>query len=357
MQATFRLFPWDVDGDRTAPARLRDLGVTRVALAAMYHGGRMITPHHPRHRIVDLPASASYTAQVSPLPRGRFSYERARDALLTAGIEVDAWAVVAHLDGDSDGVPRVVNAYGDRLEHAPCLAQEQARRTLRGIAHAAGRAASGATLHLEAGGWASLDHGGLHDKLHGADLDDRTRRLLALCTCLACATAAGVDRPELVSAVRWAIDTGTGGGASVEAAERARSMIAADVATELVDAALDGGAGRVTLSAEDAAAYALGAPSGTASDSAACVPVERLVDCWGDAGRGVAALRSAGGGTAYVDILTSEPAAFAAHWRRLAEHGAKRLHIYHAGLASTERLRAAVDAAAALRAETARAEV
>lgn len=341
MQAMFRLFPWDVDGDRTAPGRLRDLGVTRVALAAIYHGGRLITPRHPAHRIVDLPASASYTAQGSPLPRGRFSYERARDALLDAGLEVDAWAVVGHLDGDSDGVPRVVNGFGDRLEHAPCLAQEQTRRALRSIAHAAGRAAAGTTLHLEAVGWQSLDHGGLHDKLHGADLDQRTRSLLALCTCEACACAAGLDRVELITAVHSALD-GTAGEASVEAALEARAAIAAQVARDIVAAALAGGAGGVSVSAAEAEPLL----DDGAVDRAA--PIERLVDCWGSVERGTAALDRARGGTAYVDILTGDPAGFEAHWRRLAEHGADRLHIYHAGLASDARLRAAVTSAAAV---------
>jgi hypothetical protein len=341
MHATFRLFPWDVDGDRSAPGRLRELGVTRVALAAIYHGGRLITPRHPTHRIVDLPASASYTSADSPLPRGRFSYERAREALLGAGVSVDAWAVVGHLDGDSDGVPRIVNAYGDRLEHAPCLAQEQSRRMLRAIARAAGRAAAGATLHLEAVGWPSLDHGGLHDKLHGADLDDQARRLLALCTCGACAEAAGMDRAELITAVQWALDHDTAGEARLEPAFRARAAIAAQVARELVAAALEGGAGAISLAADDAASLAR-----TEADDGG-PPVERLVDCWGDADRGVAALERAGGGTAYVDILTGDPAGFEAHWRRLTEHGADRLHLYHAGLASEARLRAAVAAAAA----------
>jgi hypothetical protein len=343
MDATFRLFPWDVDGDRTAAARLRELGVTRVALAATYHGARLITPRHPRHRIVDLPASASYTAEASPLPRGRFSFERARDALCSAGIAVETWAVVGHLDGDSDGVPRVVNAFGDRLEHAPCLTQASSREVLHGIVRAAARVARGGMLHLEALGWQSLDHGGLHDKLHGADLDERGRELLQLCTCTACAADLDVDRADLEAAVRWALDTGAdagAGGTVVEAALRHRADVATGLAGELVAAAAAAGVTAVSLSVEDAGAL----DRSDAGQAGERPVVERLVDCWGGVDRGIAALDRASGGTAYVDVLSGDPAAFASHWRRLAEHGADRLHVYHAGLASTARLQAAIAA-------------
>ena len=346
MEATFRLFPWDVEGDPDAASRLRTDGVERVALAATYHGARAITPRHPRHRIVDLPGSASYLREATPLPRGAFSFEQARDELERAGVVVDTWAVVGHLDGGAPSVPRVENAFGDRMPHAPCLSHSSTRSFLRELVRVVAEASAGATVHLEAVGWQELGHGSLHDKLHGADLGRASAELLAMCTCAACAGGVGVDRAALAAAVRGAVDramhpddrapeVNAASDELLAALRRYRTAVAAEVAAELVDVAFDAGAAAVSLGADAA--------------TAAVPPVEQLVDCWGDVDRGVDALERAGGGTAYVDILTGEPDGFAEHWQLLATAGAMHLHVYHAGLASTRRVRAAVAAARSIR--------
>lgn len=349
MQATFRLFPWDVEGDPDAARRLRADGVERVALAATYHGARTITPRHPRHRIVDVPESASYLRDTAPLSRGAFSFEAARDDLEQSGMRVDTWAVIAHVDGAVPTLPRVENAFGDRMLHAPCLSHASTQSWLRDLVGVVARASTGATLHLEAVGWQGLAHGSLHDKLHGADLGESTAELLVTCVCAACAGAVGIDREVLAGAVRGVIDGAAHGDDAVAEAEpeadaaideplaelrRHRATVAADVAAELVDVALGSGADAVSLGADDAAGTRL--------------PAERLVDCWGDVDRGVGALERAGG-TAYVDILSGDPDEFADHWQHLAAAGAERLHVYHAGLASTRRLRSAVTAARSIR--------
>lgn len=353
MEATFRLFPWDIEGDPDAAARLRADGVERVALAAVYHGARLVTPRHPTHRIVELPASASYLRDPAPLPGGGFSFEVAREALDRAGLRVDTWAVIGHLDGAvADEVPRVVNAYGDRLSHAPCLSQAPTRELFGALVRAAARAASGGTLHLEALGWQGLGHGSLHDKLHGADLDPATSDLLATCVCAACAARVGVDPRDLAAAVREAIDglasgepgSDASGPELLAAVAAARRSVAGEVVDDVLAIAIESGAAAVSVDAD-----LLRDVSSSGRHGARGGGVERLVDCWGDVERGVAALQRAGGGTAYVDVLAGEPAGFEAHWSRLAAAGADRVHVYHAGLASTRRLRAAVAAAASLR--------
>lgn len=346
MQATFRLFPWDVEGDPDAASRLRADGVERVALAATYHGARTITPRHPRHRIVDLPESASYLRESAPLPRGAFSFEDARGDLERAGIRVDTWAVIGHVDGGGSNVPRVENAFGDRMLHAPCLSHAATRSFLRELVRVAARASAGATLHLEAVGWQGLGHGSLHDKTHGADLGERATEMLTMCVCAACAEAVAVDCEALAGGVRGAIDRAAHGDDQMTEADAAsdepsaalrrhRAVVAADVAAELVGVAFESGADAVSLGSDEAVGV--------------LPPVERLVDCWGGVDRGVGALERAGGGTAYVDMLSDEPDGFAGHWERLAAAGAEHLHVYHAGLASTGRLRTAVAAARSIR--------
>lgn len=338
MQATFRLFPWDVEADQDAASRLRADGVERVALAATYHGARTITPRHPRHRIVDLPESASYLREPTPLPRGAFSFEDARGDLERAGIRVDTWAVIGHVDGVLADLPRVRNAFGDRIEHAPCLSHESVRTALRKVAAAAGRAAAGATLHLEAVGWQRLAHASLHDKLHGADLTEDVEELLSVCACETCAAAANVDPALLATVVRAAVDGDPCREDDVLHALRAARADTADrFALDLIEVASAAGAERVGLAADET--------PGEARDQ-----VELLVDCWGTTARALDLLAIAGGGTAYVDALTGDPREFAARWQELADAGATALHVYHAGIASTTRRRAAADAAVRCRA-------
>ncbi|MGW9114088.1 hypothetical protein [Microbacterium sp. NPDC055683] len=326
MHTTFRLYPWDVDGDPAAAARLRDAGVERVSLAATYHAARVVTPHHPRHRILTLPASASYLDDAVGLPRGTASFARARAALEAEGIAVGTWAVIGHLDDALRELPRVVNAFGDELPHAPCLSHVAVREALRAISAAAARAAVGENIHLEAIGWQGLAHGSLHDKIHGADLSPVEAELLSLCVCAACADAAGLEAPA--AAVR------AGDRDVVSRLREARTATADAFARLLVDDALAIGAREVCVAVEQT--------GGLDGDPR----IERLVDCWGTPERGVAALDRAGGGTAYLDILSTPREGFAAHWRALVSHGADRLHVYHAGLASPARLAAAVAAAA-----------
>jgi hypothetical protein len=52
VKASAFVYPWDVNGDPQAPARIAALGVEQVTLAAAYHSTRALTPRHPRHRIV-----------------------------------------------------------------------------------------------------------------------------------------------------------------------------------------------------------------------------------------------------------------------------------------------------------------
>ncbi|MGW4106151.1 hypothetical protein ACWEGV_24300, partial [Streptomyces sp. NPDC004976] len=52
MKASAFVYPWDVNGDPEAPARIAALGTAQVTLASAYHSTRALTPRHPRHRVV-----------------------------------------------------------------------------------------------------------------------------------------------------------------------------------------------------------------------------------------------------------------------------------------------------------------
>lgn len=69
MRAAAFLYPWDVVGDPDAPARVVDLGVRQVTLAAAYHSTRALTPRHPRHRVV----TAEHAAVLYPADDDRWA--------------------------------------------------------------------------------------------------------------------------------------------------------------------------------------------------------------------------------------------------------------------------------------------
>ncbi|MDJ1113814.1 hypothetical protein [Microbacterium dauci] len=325
MRVTFSLFPWDVDGDPNAAAWLAEHEVTDVALAATYHAARAATPRHPAHQIVHLDHSASYLDGPAPLPRGRFSFERARDDLTVAGVRVSAWVVLSHLEGARRDIPRVIDAFGTESRHALCVrspeALEFAVETVRSVARAGCD-----RLIVEGASWSNLGHASLHDKIAAADLNTRA---LSWCLCQRCASAADVDPGR------------------VRAALHRREPVPADAAE------------RVRLARRDAAdglrAHVLhtARASGIADvlfhpDPDEPSPHGRtLVDAWHDTSAAVAQFRDSTADAAYVNIL-NDPAPSAidlgTRWSALRAAGANELLVYHAGLASTSRLDAALTA-------------
>lgn len=332
MPAAFRLYPWDVEGDPDAAPRFAACGVRRMALAATYHAARVATPRHPLHRVLEIRTSAAYVDGPTGLPRGQWSYSAARDALETAGIEVDTWIVLGHLDGAAPELPRVVNAFGDRLSHALCLTSPESRRFVVSLADAVLPSARGGVAWLEALGWSGFGHGSLHEKTAGADFTSRQTELLGTCACDGCLAAAGLEaRAETVRASMRAA-FGTGDDPSwLDRLRRARQDAAARLYAEVHDLAARYDV-RLRIDAADAV---------TGS------PASVYVGCWGTAEEGRAALAASAHHqrrAAYVSILDGDPQRFASHWAQLAAAGADELHVYHAGLASDRRLDGAIAA-------------
>ncbi|MGL4256203.1 MAG: hypothetical protein ACRCSL_07695, partial [Microbacterium sp.] len=172
--------------------------MTDVALAATYHGARAATPRHPAHQIVHLDHSASYLDVPAPLPRGRFSFERARDDLAAAGVRVSAWVVLSHLEGARGDIPRVVDAFGTESRHALCLRSPEALEFAAETVQSVARAGSD-RLIVEGASWSNLGHASLHDKIVAADLNTQA---LSWCLCQRCASAADVDPGQVRDALR-----------------------------------------------------------------------------------------------------------------------------------------------------------
>jgi hypothetical protein len=215
LRASAALYPWDVVGDPQAAERVRALGVATVSLAAVYHGVRGLTPHHPQHRVVATSGSAAYfplsdTEWASRVLRpqtpgwlgGQDGFGIAATALHAAGLTIRAWVVLLHNDGLGNEHPDLVirNAFGDRYSWAMCPAQPAVVEYAAGLAAAAAARPLVSGIELEACGWYGYGHFNAHDKVAGIPLSAAEEWLMSLCFCAACTAAyarAGVEAEDL----------------------------------------------------------------------------------------------------------------------------------------------------------------
>ena len=364
-------YPWDVIGDPTFVERARELGVTKIALAAAYHTTRAATPLHPEHRTVTARSAALYRpvrpeawdgARLVPATadwvtdRGTVAadpFGQAAAVFAEAGIEVAAWIVLTHSTRLGEAHPdlAVRSCWDEPYPYALCARHEDVRRYAETLAAVAVRETPTTTVILEACGQLGLAHGGHHEKTDGA-YDAATQQLLSICCCDACRadwTDRGLDAEATVAALRSATGAGaTVGGLPADTLDTilASRHAAADELRGRVIAAVRTAAPEVSEIALHAQPdpWATGANPGltrTAADDvdvviAACWPTtEASVETGRQlaetvAGRAVAA--------AYVTVLPpTTDDAFRAHQSALVDAGISELHLYHLGLAGPDR--------------------
>ncbi|WDM11833.1 hypothetical protein J3S85_09990 [Streptomyces lavenduligriseus] len=387
MRASAFVYPWDVNGDPEAPARIAGLGVEQVTLAAAYHSTRALTPRHPRHRVV----TAEYAAVLyppgdrwagrglRPYPAGRWApgnaFAEAAEALAAAGLEVHTWVVLVHNSrmGAEHPDTSVVNAYGDRYPWAPCIAQPGTRAYLTDLAAEAAVRPGARGTELESLGWYGLQHLHAHDKTAGVSLGEAGQYLMSLCFCPSCRAGygeQGLDADALAAAVRRALeplwrgtadDTGWPTvekllGEEMATATRAWRDTTARTLQEEAVAAVRAAAPRgfrVLLHA-DPVSYHCGANAGVDPAHILSVADGVVVPCTGGTALLAPFAAEARQGTVLAANLTvvtgmgGSPGTLAADAARARAEGATELRLYHAGLASDEDL-AAVRAGLAAR--------
>ncbi|SEC74498.1 hypothetical protein SAMN05216532_2282 [Streptomyces sp. 2231.1] len=386
MRASAFVYPWDVNGDPGAAARIAGLGVEQATLASAYHSTRALTPRHPRHRVV----TAEYAAVLyppgdrwagrglRPYPAGRWApgnaYGEAADALAGAGLEVHTWVVLAHNSrlGAEHPDTSVVNAYGDRYPWAPCIAQPATRAYLVDLAAEAAVRPGAHGTELESLGWYGLQHLHAHDKTSGIALGDAGQYLMSLCFCPSCRDgydAHGLDADGLAAAVRTALEPlwrGTaddGGwptvgkllGEDTAAATRAwREETAAGLQEEAVSAVRAAAPeGFQVLLHADPVSYHCGANAGVDPARALSVADGVVVPCTGGTALLAPFAEHAGERTVLAANLTvvagmgGGPGTLAADAARARAEGATELRLYHAGLASDGDLAAVREALSA----------
>src|SRR6266508_1851585 len=171
------LYPWDVVGDPGAAERIAALGVDSVSLAASYHTVRAITPWHPRHRVLEAAHAAAYYRIREPSWAGKRlrparpgwmadpdSFGSALAALLSVGLEVNAWVVLTHNSylGRRNLDLTVRNSFGDRYSYALCPSHAAVREYVTTVVGEIADQYPVAALELEACGWLGFEHNGHH---------------------------------------------------------------------------------------------------------------------------------------------------------------------------------------------------
>ncbi|MFH8770786.1 hypothetical protein [Streptomyces sp. NPDC017958] len=373
MKASAFVYPWDVNGDPEAPARIAALGVGQVTLASAYHSTRALTPRHPRHRIV----TAEYAAVLYPVGNrwagrglrpyaaGRWApadaYGEAAEALAAAGLEVHTWVVLAHNSrlGAEHPDTSVVNAYGDRYPWAPCIAQPATRAYLVDLAAEAAVRPGAHGTELESLGWYGLQHLHAHDKTSGVGLGDAGQYLMSLCFCPACRAGyaeQGLEADGLATAVRDALEplwrgaADDGGWPTVEkllgqdtaAATRAWRDATARTLQEQAVTAVRAAApdGFQVLLHADPVPYHCGANVGVDPAHVLSAADGVVVPCTGGTDLLAPFAEQAREGTVLAANFTvvsgmgGSPGTLAADAARARARGATELRLYHAGLAS-----------------------
>ncbi|HEY3630085.1 MAG TPA: hypothetical protein VGL21_04265 [Jatrophihabitantaceae bacterium] len=360
------VYPWDVVGDPAAASRIAELGVTDAVLAAAYHTTRALTPLHPRHRIVVAQHAAAYYPpdpgvwkgrRLQPGPAtwvdGPDSFGTAAAALRTAGLNVQAWVVLAHNTRLGEQFPDVAvrNAYGDVYPWALCIAQDDVREYAITLVGEIGDRDDLDGFELEACGWYGYDHQSAHDKSTGVKLTAFEEYLFSLCFCPACARAyadVGVAADELRTTVRTRLDATFAGttpiefdAALAEAVARMRIAVSARFRADVVAAARP----HRTLVHAHPDPLRYGANVGV--DLSRPVADGLVLNCWRDVDEADAAITTAtkAGHRVAASFLAvggmgGDLAGLPSRVERARAAGAEDLRFYHAGLAAPADLEA-----------------
>ncbi|MEV6145637.1 hypothetical protein [Streptomyces sp. NPDC051992] len=391
MKTSAFLYPWDVIGDPDAAARVADLGVQQVTLAAAYHSTRALTPRHPGRRIV----TAEHAAVLYPPDPDRWAgqelrphgqswvasddpFAEAAEALTGAGLEVHTWVVLAHNSrlGAEHPETSVVNAYGDRYPWAPCIARPAVRAYLLALAAEAAVRPGARGTELESCGWYGFAHLHAHDKIAGVGLGDAAQYLMSLCFCPDCRTGyagQGLDPDALAAAVRGALEPVWAGSSSAESGRAGiERLLGADltaatlqwrgtVARTLQESAVAAvraaaGPGFQVLLHADPAPHRTGANVGVDPAHILSVADGVVLPCTGDDPAREAVLGPFDGHdgvlAANFSVVTGmggSPATLERDAAHAASLGANQLRLYHAGLASGPDLEAVAGALSRLR--------
>lgn len=205
------LYPWDAqcDGVPATVERVRELGATRMSVAATYHSAEVITPRASGPLVTHVEANRAHL----PLPDDAFSgvrlpqsafaaehpdcFPRLAEQAAAAGVGLTAWVIGLHNSSLAQAHPELAieSCAGDRSAHGLCPAAPACATYVRELVAAVAASGLFDRVLLESASYLLAGHGHPHE-LAAVRLDARSRLLLSLCFCEHCAARAersGID--------------------------------------------------------------------------------------------------------------------------------------------------------------------
>lgn len=194
-------YPWDFvdEGVDRLIGRARDLGVTHLAVASLYHAGFFFYPHNPRRKVHMLEDGVAYyhsdpacypeglAPQVAAVSRDRDLFGTICDAAARAGLRLCSWTVLLHNSRIGLAHPELTvhNAFGDSYPHALSPGHPTAAAFARGVIRDLASRYPLDTIMLEAADYRSRAHGGSwvgghHHERQGTHLRELENVLLDL---------------------------------------------------------------------------------------------------------------------------------------------------------------------------------
>lgn len=215
---------WDLEHPGAEPLLrwMRDAGLDTLCLAATYHSGWFVHPHHPTHRLFWSEGGAWYFHPRDALYHGTRLrppaaastatdwVAAAAEAARAHGIRLVSWTTGMHNTRLGLAHPDLTqrNVYGDSLPHALSIGHPEVRTYLKALCRDLAIHYPFHALQLETFGWLGSRHGHHHER-DLAGLSDFERELLALCFNPATESRAlelGIDVDAARAAVRRTLD-------------------------------------------------------------------------------------------------------------------------------------------------------
>src|SRR5262245_54365218 len=172
---------WDLaqDGADKVMGWLSEAGLNTMCIAANYHCGWFIHPHSSNHRLFLTEGSICYfhpqvslyrgmrlKPQVASICRKRDWLDEAAKRLDRYNLRLVSWTIGTHNSRLGTEYPELTqpNAYGDRLPHALCPANDEVVAYLQGLCRDLATNYPMWAIQLECFGWMSLRHGHHHER-------------------------------------------------------------------------------------------------------------------------------------------------------------------------------------------------
>lgn len=201
-------YPWDLreEGADTVAGRLRDSGITGVALSTSYHSGKFLRPHAPKRKscfpeggtVYFRPDPARYRTLQPRLAGMAEDYDPLRILAETCGdLPVTAWTVGLHNSRLGAAHPELAaqTPFGDPLMNSLCPTQPEVRHYLMALSLDTAAQPGVREIAIETPGWQTFRHGH-HHEFELIELPEPVQIMLGTCFCDACRAGAvrqGID--------------------------------------------------------------------------------------------------------------------------------------------------------------------